>query len=179
MSDRPVLIGNAGWIETAVCIGMLLIVAFCIWGEVKAHIITQHEVQRAGRELERAMQRWPFTSEAGARSVSQNTPPVDQVPTRTVLPSTVEPLERLAILREQGALTEEEFALLKAKILTAGPTDAASSASGLEDPVGSENAEKALPAGPPREYDGLTYLIAALFVAVPFVLLGYFLNGCR
>ncbi len=69
----------------------------------------------AGRDAQIAAER----DQAYESQTSQEAPPSPQIPQQATADDTVEQLKGLAELKEQGILTEEEFAAQKAKILGA------------------------------------------------------------
>lgn len=77
----------------------------------------------SGRVNRRQQQRWNERSQAEAYQQQQQAaqapppPPPSAAPEDTSMDQKVEELKKLAELKEQGILTEEEFAAQKARIL--------------------------------------------------------------
>jgi Short C-terminal domain len=68
----------------------------------------------SNRVSRRQAQRW---AEQDAPAYQQQAPPAPQAAAGGIEPDTVEQLKQLGELREQGVLTDEEFAAQKAKLL--------------------------------------------------------------
>jgi Short C-terminal domain len=83
-------------------------------GVARTAVIAGTATTVSNRVSRRQAQRWQGQEEQQQAPVQQAPPPAPAPPAEQ---STIEQLKELAALKDQGVLTEEEFAAQKAKIL--------------------------------------------------------------
>jgi hypothetical protein len=83
-------------------------------GVARTAVIAGTATTVSNRVSRRQAQRWQGQEEQQQAPVQQAPPPAPAPPAEQ---STIEQLKELAALKDQGVLTEEEFATQKAKIL--------------------------------------------------------------
>lgn len=84
-------------------------------GVARTAVIAGTATTVSNRVSRRQAQRWQGQEEQQQAPVQQQAPP--PAPAPPAEQSTIEQLKELAALKDQGVLTEEEFAAQKAKIL--------------------------------------------------------------
>ncbi len=85
-----------------------------------AGAVHHHQNQKYAQQDAQQQQQYDQAYEQGAADAQQVAPPVEQAPLRpppAPEEDVITQLERLGALKDQGILTEEEFAAQKAKLL--------------------------------------------------------------
>ena len=86
-----------------------------IRGVARTAVVAGTATAVSNRVSRRQAQRWGYTDQGYSEPEPEPAPP--QAPAAEPAPDPIEQLKQLAALKDQGILTEEEFAAQKAKIL--------------------------------------------------------------